>query len=125
MSWETLESILGRVAAPRTGWPGHDALAVLDEFCKLVEAKTGVKCQLVRGYLVNIGQEWKVMMAAATGGPEYVMLRAYIPATGDTVHLDLYAEELAEARNAEELRVRLEAFVSEPVTQENLRLLAG
>lgn len=100
---------------------------VLDEFCAGVGKgwNERVRCWRTRGFLTNLGQEWRVMMASAAGGPEHVMLRAHVAPGGFPVRLDLYEEELVECADEAALREALKRFLQDPTTRSNLELLAS
>lgn len=106
--------------------PGSRALAILDEFCHGVREGTEgrVRCWLERGFITGLGQEWRVMFASANDGPEQIMLRAHVPVGDFPVLLDVYAEELVKCSDEDALRSALGDFLDEPVTRDNLALLA-
>lgn len=93
------------------------ALAVLDEFCKDIDDYTNhsASCERERGYVTEFGQEWRVVLRASEGGryPQ-VMFRAYVPAGGFPVQLDLHETGLTSCEDEPALRKQLEDFVRDP-----------
>jgi hypothetical protein len=101
-----------------TSQPGANdgVLGVLDEFCQGVEAFTGggAACQRRSGFVTNLGQEWRIVVRSAAGGPEQVLLRAHVPLQGYPVKLDLYEEQLVDCPGEAELRAGLRRALSIP-----------
>ena len=107
------------VARLASGAAVRAALAVLDEFCEAVSQYTQgkVRCQRERGFVTNLGQEWRVVIQAASGGPAQVMFRAHVPVQGFPVLLDLHEEALIDCQDEAALRAQLEQFLQD----ENVR----
>ena len=99
---------------------------VIEEFCQGVAQFTDnrVNCRLVPGFATNLGQEWRVVMRAAGGGPEQVLLRAYIAPRGFPVQLDLYDEDLVECVDEDHLHQALLEFSRRETTAATLSGLA-
>ena len=114
----------GRTMAA-SGSRAADARRVLEEFCEGVVESTDnqVRCRLVPGFSVNLGQEWRVVVQAAEG-PEQILLRAYIDPRGFPVHLDVYDEELVESGDEGQLRTALLQFSRRETTAVTLLGLA-
>lgn len=104
------------------------ALTVLQSFCQGIEQGSGgaVRCWLERGYLTNLGQQWRVMVRGGEQGQPQVLLRAYVPdRTPPVATLDLYDEAPIACDDEATLRAQLKRFLGDAGTQANLRLLAS
>lgn len=86
---------------------------ILLEFCRAIRDFTQHKleCGAKEGFLVNMGQEYRVVVKPVGRDFEQILLRAYIPFTGFPTILDIYDDELISCRDAEELRTQLDAFL--------------
>src|SRR5207249_4284966 len=69
------------------------------------------------GFLVNVGQEYRMVLQSAAGGPAHPMFRVYIPLTGYPVNLDLHQEGLQECPTQQDLEAALEEFLRDPNVQ--------
>ena len=100
-----------------------ESLLVLQEFCEGVEMSTAqrVSCTLERGYPSRLGQEWRPMLVSRVGGPRQLLFRAFIPAEGYPVSLDLHQGALTTAQSAWELRSQLEELLRDPAVVEQIR----
>jgi hypothetical protein len=102
-------------------------LEVLADFCTAIsnQAKERVRCWLARGYVTNLGQEWRVMARAAEeGAPEVALLRAHLDAHGAT-HLDLYGEELITCADDSQLAAELVRHVRSAEFRDLLSMMAA
>ncbi len=98
-------------------------LDVLRRFCEGVRAYTRceVECWLARGYSSNLGREWRVLARPAGGGPETMLLRAFL-GPRQVTFLDLYDEDLEECAG-DDLAARLKDFAADSVLLDSLRLI--
>lgn len=98
------------------------ALQILDEFCAAVEqySQGKVACRRERGFVTNLGQEWRVVLQSRSGGPEHILFRAHVPVQGRPVTLDLYEEALVKCEDETALRAELRRFLQEPNVREQI-----
>ncbi|MBI2301618.1 MAG: hypothetical protein HYU66_22175 [Armatimonadetes bacterium] len=103
---------------------GDPRLAVLKQFAESIRAATGgrVVAGLKRGYVTNLGQEWRVVLCPSEGGMEVVLLRAHLP-VGEETYLDLYDAELVKVGSPSALEGQLKAFAGSAAAKDNLRVL--
>ncbi len=106
--------------------PGQStkALKVLRSFCEAIESHTAnkVQCKLERGYVSNLGQEWRVIIAPVLAAPT-ILLRAHVSAGGFPVFLDLFEEEPVRCDTEKNLRENLLRFLSQGTTRETIAVL--
>ena len=74
----------------------------------------GLHVQVEPGYMVNAGLQGRVVLAIPSRNYRDVLFRAYIPAGGYPLSLDLYGEELIPCADAQELREQVAAFLTRP-----------
>ena len=86
---------------------------------------TRIECFLERGYLVNMGQEWRVKIRATRRSYEQILLRAYISSSGYPIMIDLYEEDMIECKTPLSLRKRLKEFLQQPSTSDLITLFAA
>ena len=104
-----------------------EALEILNVFCQGIGEYTAnkVECTVEKGFLVNIGQEWRVKVKSSATLPyEQILFRAYIPAGGYPITLDLYDESTIECRDGKSLKKRLNDFLKRPSTFDLIQLLS-
>ena len=101
------------------------ALSVLNEFCQAIRDYTEQKleCGAKQGFLVNLGQEWKVIIKPAGRDFEQILLRAYVPFSGFITTLDLYGDALIACHDEAELRENLAEFLRSKTIVETLLFL--
>jgi hypothetical protein len=111
---------------PEVPEPFQEPLTVLDEFCRAIGEYTQdrVKVWRERGFLVNYGQEWRVLMQSASGGPVQPVFRAYVPLQGYPVQLDLHQEGLQTCRDRAALEAALAEFLRDVNVREQIRYFA-
>ncbi len=104
----------------------NTVVGVLEEVCDAVGIVTqqAVECHVASGFLVNWGQELRVVAKPRGRDFEHILLRCYVPVDGFPVRLDVYDEDLEECGTEESLRESLSAFLREGATADALRLLA-
>lgn len=101
------------------------ALDILDEFCQAIRDYTEQKleCGVKQGFLVNMGQEWRVIIKPAGRDFEQILLRAYIPLGGFPTELDLYDDALVRCGSEDELRANLASFLQRKTIVETILFL--
>jgi hypothetical protein len=121
MSENPFAAVLSEQLAEREA--AQESLRILQEFCRGVELSTAnqVSCMLERGHSVNYGQEWRPTLRSVYGGFPQLLFRAYVPAGGWPVHLDLHDGALTRVDGPDELTAALQAFLREPDVVEQIR----
>jgi hypothetical protein len=101
------------------------ALDILEEFCKAIRDYTGqrLECWLSQGFLVNMGQEWRVMVKPVSRDFEQILLRAYVPLNGFPAWLDIYDEEPIRCVDDASLRENLAGFLRQDTIIETILFL--
>jgi len=89
------------------------SISELKRFCEGISqsSQPAGNCELERGYIVALGQEFRVTLLRADNGYKLVLLRAYIPLLDFPVMLDTYAEQMIECRDLAGLKRELAAFL--------------
>lgn len=102
------------------------ALDILNEFCAAIREYTNQKleCWLTPGFLVNSGQEWRVLLKPQSRDYEQILLRAYVPLDGFPTSLDLYGEALTTCSNEAALRRHLANFLKTKAVVETILFLS-
>lgn len=95
----------------------------LRRFCEGVTVYVGPngQCILERGYVVNIGQEFKVSLVRTDNQYKLVLLRAYVPPKDFPVYLDSYGDEMIECTALLDLKRELGKFLSTESVQDQIR----
>jgi hypothetical protein len=96
-----------------------EVLNVLDEFAQAVDTFTKGKVHVTRepGFLVSVGQEYRILLQSASGGPVQPMFRVYVPLQGYPVNLDLHQDRLLPCEDRPALEIALEEFLKDPHVQ--------
>lgn len=102
------------------------ALDILNEFCEAIRDYTErrLECWLASGFIVDYGQEWRVMLKPRSRDYEQILLRAYIPLDGFPTTLDLYDEALITCSGEAALRKNLANFLKTRTIVETISFLA-
>ena len=102
------------------------ALDILNEFCGAIRDYTGhrLECWLVPGFLVDLGQEWRVTLKPKSRDYEQILLRAYVPMDAFPTSLDLYGESLLTCSNEATLRKNLANFLKTRTVVETILFLS-
>lgn len=110
------------VESPPVSNQAQQVLDILDEFGRGVEqyAQNQVTINRERGFVVNMGQEWRVTIRSLAGGPEQPMFRAYVPIDGFPTMLDLHEQELLKCDSPEDVRGALQEFLRDPSVKEQI-----
>ncbi len=103
-----------------------EVLEVLDAFCAAIQdyANNRVRCARVPGFVTNLGQEYRIVLAPATGSLEHILLRAHVPGAGLPVNLDLYDEDLERCDTKEDLQKALRSFLQRENTNDVINVMA-
>ncbi len=108
--------------------PDHSSVAldILHEFCEAIREYTNhqLECWLKPGFLVNSGQEWRVILKPKSRDYEQVLLRAYVPLDGFPTSLDLYGESMISCSNEAALRKNLANFLTTKTVVETILFLS-
>ncbi len=90
-------------------------LEMLQSFCDAIQKfKQGhLLCSLDPGFSTNWGQEWRPTLKSLTKNFEHVLLRAYVPAAGFPVMLDLYEKQIRSCATPDELDTDLKRFLKQ------------
>jgi hypothetical protein len=110
----------------RAADPSAGVLSVLDEFCEGIQSFTSNKavCRRTRGFVTSLGQEWRIVIQSASGGPEQILLRAHVPQSGYPVKLDLYEEQLTDCPDEPALRSELKRALALSGIQDTINYFA-
>jgi hypothetical protein len=85
----------------------------LRKFCDGITEYTQPQghCKLERGFLVNVGQEFRVTLIRADNQYKLILLRAYVPSNDLPVLLDTYGDEMVKCNSLKDLKEALGQFL--------------
>ena len=98
----------------------QEALDVLKTVADAIGRQLGMAVELALGYSVNIGQQWNVVVKPPSVIPEFTLFRAYIPATGFPLSLDLWEDEYRQCQDKASLESTLLDFLGRPAIKTQL-----
>jgi len=102
------------------------ALGALESMALAVQRQLGPGAPTVTvepGYQVAMGQQLNVVVAVPQRNFRDVLFRAYVPATGFPVSLDLYGEEPVRCADEAELEDQVLGFLARPQVRARLAML--
>ncbi|MEN6642505.1 MAG: hypothetical protein ABFE08_08675 [Armatimonadia bacterium] len=74
-------------------------------------------------YVVNMGQQWRLVLRLPDGTFEHVLFKAYVPLGGFPVQLDFYRDSLVPCNDRAELEQAIATFLQEETTRQQMAQL--
>lgn len=104
----------------------HDVLHELQAMAEAIEASLqpdAIEVRIEPGHRVNLGQQFLLVVRVPKADLRDVLLRAYVPADGFPVSLDLFDGQQPRCENLDDLETEILGFLRHPDVKHRLLAL--